>query len=920
MSCGVPLVATTGGALPEVVGTDNDTALLVPARRQRGPGRRHRPGPRRPRAAGPHRSRRTPAGHRPLDLAPHRRGHRRALPGPAGRDPPHPGPTPRRGGTAPRYQRRRVTASEDADVLTADYDRLGLRAGDRLLDLGCGFGRHAFEALRRGARVVACDMAVPELQQVRATVDRHARGRARSHPSCSARRCTGDATRLPVRRRHVRPHHRLGGHGARPRRRGRPRRAHPGAAPGRHHRRHRAGLAAREDLLGPLRRVPRPVRRGRPRPHLHRGRAAPEDARRRPRARRSPPGPRPALAVLVAAVRRRAHQRRPHPLVRAYTKLLEWDIVKRPPSPGSPSRPSTRCSASPSSSTPTKPVQHAGRGRGPAVTAGSADDRRPLRRRRHLRRPGPGDRRGHRLVAAAQRHDPLVPRRPRRPVEPRRGGHGPRPRRACSTEAERAYQWLVDVQRARRVVAPVLPGRRASSRTSSTPTPSPTSPPGVWHHWLLTGDRGFVETMWPVVRDGHRLRARPADPPRRDPLGPPRRRHPVVVRPAHRLVEHLPQPALRGGRRRAARPRAARLGAQRRPPGPASSGPTAPARPPTPSPRRPGGPWTGTTRCWAGCCATPRPTARLDARRDAFVVEGRGVRCVSDRPWITAAETCECLMAELSVGNDEHALQLFRWAQELRDHDGHYWTGIVFPDEVHFPGDERTTYTDAAVVLAADALSRTSPAAGLFIDHDALPALVEPRRRRAGLPTPPTERCARRLRVRPPRRRRSGRAAQDPERAGGRRRRRTRPTPAPGSRSRTGGRPPSAGSGNTSWMASRPPGSTHGVQSSKSRWAGSEPWPPSMKSNDSGICQCRPTVGESPTSGDHVALQPGVVDRATEPGQGVDAADLGVDQVGLVPLPPGLVLLGAPVVVEGEQHRVALVGGRAEVDRADFPQ
>jgi len=101
------------------------------------------------------------------------------------------------------------------------------------------------------------------------------------------------------------------------------------------------------------------------------------------------------------------------------------------------------------------------------------------------------------------------------------------------------------------------------------------------------------------------------------------------------------------------------------------------------------------------------------------------VRCVSDRPWITAAETCECLMAELSVGNRDHALKLFAWAQELRDDDGHYWTGIVFPDEVHFPGDERTTYTDAAVILAADALSRTSPAAGLFTDHDALPALVE---------------------------------------------------------------------------------------------------------------------------------------------------------------------------------------------------
>lgn len=54
-------------------------------------------------------------------------------------------------------------------MLTVDYDRLGLVAGDRLLDLGCGFGRHAYEGARRGAAVIAADAGEDEVRSVIAT-------------------------------------------------------------------------------------------------------------------------------------------------------------------------------------------------------------------------------------------------------------------------------------------------------------------------------------------------------------------------------------------------------------------------------------------------------------------------------------------------------------------------------------------------------------------------------------------------------------------------------------------------------------------------------------------------------------------------------------------------------------------------------
>ncbi|MFB7878779.1 prenyltransferase [Nocardia sp. NPDC056064] len=106
---------------------------------------------------------------------------------------------------------------------------------------------------------------------------------------------------------------------------------------------------------------------------------------------------------------------------------------------------------------------------------------------------------------------------------------------------------------------------------------------------------------------------------------------------------------------------------------------------------------------------------RLAQRWDEFVVPELGIRCVSDAPWVTGAETCELVLALDAIGDTANATRLFGAMQHLREDDGSYWTGLVFTDGERWPV-ERTTWTAAAVVLAADALSRTTPGNGIFRD------------------------------------------------------------------------------------------------------------------------------------------------------------------------------------------------------------
>jgi ubiquinone/menaquinone biosynthesis C-methylase UbiE len=81
-------------------------------------------------------------------------------------------------------------------VLTVDFGKLPVGPGVRVLDLGCGGGRHAFEVLRRGADVVAFDQDAAELESVAnmfAAMDKA----GEVPPEATAETVTGDALAMP---------------------------------------------------------------------------------------------------------------------------------------------------------------------------------------------------------------------------------------------------------------------------------------------------------------------------------------------------------------------------------------------------------------------------------------------------------------------------------------------------------------------------------------------------------------------------------------------------------------------------------------------------------------------------------------------------------------------------------------------------
>jgi len=276
-------------------------------------------------------------------------------------------------------------------------------------------------------------------------------------------------------------------------------------------------------------------------------------------------------------------------------------------------------------------------------------------------------------------------------------------------EAEHAYEWLRTMQRADGSWHAYTMGREVKDPTLDTNVAGYVAN-GVWHHYLSTGDTGFLDDFWAVVepavdyvlshqQESGEIAWRGDDP-----------GDGALLTGSSSLFSSL----------RCAIAIADRLGRER-PDWELSLGSLAIAIAHRPHRFLDKDRWA---MDWyypilGGVLRGQPAQMRVAAGWERFVVEGRGVRCVADRPWVTAAETCEFVMALDAIGAEEHAHKLFAWVQFLRAEGGGYWTGANFDGEqFHADGElypvEQPTWNSAAVVLAANALGGEGPTAGLF--------------------------------------------------------------------------------------------------------------------------------------------------------------------------------------------------------------
>lgn len=281
-------------------------------------------------------------------------------------------------------------------------------------------------------------------------------------------------------------------------------------------------------------------------------------------------------------------------------------------------------------------------------------------------------------------------------------------------EARQAYRWLATLQRSDGSWLAAYRDNQPADATRAETNFVAYIATGVWHYYLATSDRAFLDEMWPCVNRACEfvlaLQTSHGD-----------------IHWAVDTVKGIDEDALVTGcssiyRSLACAARIAQVINEPRKQLLAAQHQLGVAL--RNKPHRFDRTWESKARYsmdWfypvlTGAIRGRAATNRLSERWHEFVEAGIGCRCVSDEPWVTIAETCELTMALCVNGQRLKARGLFENLSRFQHTDGSWWTGYVTRDDALWP-DERPTWTAGAVLLAADMLYGITPAQVLFTER-----------------------------------------------------------------------------------------------------------------------------------------------------------------------------------------------------------
>ena len=274
-------------------------------------------------------------------------------------------------------------------------------------------------------------------------------------------------------------------------------------------------------------------------------------------------------------------------------------------------------------------------------------------------------------------------------------------------EARRAYRWLADIQLGDGSWFNYYLGERAKDTRLDTNVCAYVAA-GVYHYLLATGDVDFAASMWSSVERAIEfvLRWQMDDGTVRWSLDSIGRPETYALLAGSSSIFHSLRCAVALGERLGLQRPAWELAAGR-------LGHAAAHHPGAFAPKN------EFAMDWyypifSGALGGAAGERRIADGWERHVMDDYGVRCVSTSDWVTAAETAECVLALDALGLTGRALDLFSCTARHRREDGAYWTGLAYPDRVTFPHAEASSYTSAAIILAADALTSSSLASGLF--------------------------------------------------------------------------------------------------------------------------------------------------------------------------------------------------------------